>query len=410
MKRTIPWPFRACLLASALTASVPAQELLDTLDDALHLQSPNGFVRADLSGLVDLEGYYIDDPPPGLVFPDDSFFFNPRLTLFLDTKIGEHLYSLLQVRFDRGYDPGADPNGDVRFDEYLLRYTPLDEPVFNLQAGKFATVVGNWVPRHLSWDNPFINAPLPYENVTIVSDLNAPASAAGFLGRRVRPDQKADWLPLIWGPSYATGASVFGRVERFDYAAEVKNAGLSSRPKAWDPLETQWRHPTVSGRLGVRPNAAWNIGANASYGAYLLPEAGRGLPAGTGLGDFKQLTVGSDVSFAWHHWQFWGEAFASRFEVPNVGDVESLAYYVEAKYKINSNWFTALRWNQQLFDEIPNAGAEERWDRDAWRAEAAIGYRHSRHLQAKIQYGYNHQNGPLQQGEQFVATQLTLKF
>jgi class 3 adenylate cyclase len=394
--------------AGVLAVSAPAQEILDKIDESLFLRSRNGFVRSDLSGLLDLEGYYIDGNPPGLLFPDDKFFFNPRLSLFLDTKIGEHLYSLLQVRFDRGYDPGADRDGDVRFDEYLLRYKPFDDPVLNLQIGKFATVVGNWMPRHLSWDNPFINAPLPYENVVTVSDVTSAASTAGFLERRDRVDQKADWLPLIWGPSYATGASIFGRIERFDYAAEVKNSGLSSRPLAWDPLEVQWQHPTVSGRFGVRPNAMWSIGANASYGTYMRPDAR--LPEGASLGDFKQLTLGPDVSFAWHHLQVWAEAFASRFDIPNVGEVESLAYYLEAKYKLNANWFTALRWNQQFFDEISNAGVDERWDRDAWRAEAAIGYRHSRHLQIKLQYSYLHENGSLKQGEQLLATQLTLKF
>lgn len=400
----------ACAAALFLALPAAAQELLDTLDDSLFLQSPNGHVRADLSGLLDLEGYYIDDPPMGLLFPDDRFFFNPRLTLFLDTRIGEHLYSLLQVRFDRGFDPGADRDGDVRFDEYLLRYTPFDHPALNLQVGKFATVVGNWAPRHLSWDNPFINAPLAYENVVIVSDINAPPSTAGFLARKNRTDQKADWVPMIWGPSYATGASIFGRVEQFDYAAEIKNAGLSSRPRAWDPLEVQWGHPTVSGRFGVRPNATWNVGANASYGSYMLPESSRTLPEGRGLGDYNQLTVGPDVSFAWRHVQVWAEALASRFEVPNVGDVETATYYIEAKYKLDANWFAALRWNQQFFDEIPAGAVDEPWDRDIWRAEAALGYRHSRHLQAKLQYSYSHQNGPFQQGEQLVATQLTLKF
>jgi hypothetical protein len=390
--------------------AVSSQELLDTLDDSLFLQSPNGYIRTDLSGLLDLEMYYSDQAPPGLLIADDKFFFNPRLALFLDTRIGPHLYSVLQVRFDRGFDPGARRDGDIRFDEYFLRYTPLDGPALNIQVGKFATVFGNWVPRHLSWDNPFITAPLPYENVMTVGDVNAPPTRPGFLGRRNRNDQKADWMPMIWGPSYATGASIFGRVEQFDYAFEMKNSGLSSRPFAWDPTNVDWDHPTVSGRLGVRPDVAWNIGANASYGSYLQPRAA-GLPPGSNPGDFSQLTVGPDVSFAWHHWQFWAEAFATRIEVPNVGDVESAAYYIEARYKINSSWFAAARWNQQFFDEIPNAvGGEERWDREAWRAETALTYRYSRHLQGKVQYAYRHQNGRFQQGEQLVATQLTLKF
>jgi predicted porin len=88
-----------------------------------------------------------------------------------------------------------------------------------------------------------------------------------------------------------------------------------------------------------------------------------------------------------------------------------VAYYVEAKYKITSQFFAALRWNQELFDEVRNGvGAGTPWDRHTWRTDVAFGYRFTRHFQTKVQYSYNHQNGTLQQGEQLVAGQVTLKF
>ena len=40
----------------------------------------------------------------------------------------------------------------------------------------------------------------------------------------------------------------------------------------------------------------------------------------------------------------------------------------------------------------------------------AVGYRFNRHLQGKLQYSFNHNDGRLQQGEQLAAAQLTLKF
>ena len=55
-------------------------------------------------------------------------------------------------------------------------------------------------------------------------------------------------------------------------------------------------------------------------------------------------------------------------------------------------------------------GGQTPWDRDAWRVDVALGYRFTRHLQAKLQYSFNHQDSPLQQGENLVAAQLTLKF
>jgi hypothetical protein len=388
-----------------------AQEWLDQVDDHLFLQTRNGAVRADLHGLLDLEGYFAGTPAPALLFQDDEWFFNPRLSLFLDLQLGPHFYSSVQFRLDRGFDPGAKPDGDARFDEYFLRWTPFDDRRFNLQAGKFATVVGNWVPRHLSWDNPLINAPLPYENIAIITDQSAPATPAAFLARRHTPDRKALWVPALWGPVYAAGASAFGTVERFDYAFEVKNAAVSSRPAAWDPLETGWEHPTVSGRLGFRPRPDWNLGVSASAGSYLLDAARPTLPAGSGLGDFEQSTIGFDAAYAWHHWQVWGEVFLSRFDVPTVGHADSVAYYVEAKYKITSQLFAAARWNQQFFGDVSDGtGGETRWDKDIWRIDAGLGYRFTRHLQAKVQYSYNRESGPAPNGNNLVAAQFTVKF
>ena len=121
---------------------------------------------------------------------------------------------------------------------------------------KFATVVGNWVARHYSWDNPFVTAPLPYENLTAIWDSVAADSSATLLRwAHVRTkagdfsgDEFSDKhrrLPIIWGPSYASGVAMFGRIGKVDYAAELKNTSLSSRPEAWDATETQWQHPDL---------------------------------------------------------------------------------------------------------------------------------------------------------------------
>jgi hypothetical protein len=50
----------------------------------------------------------------------------------------------------------------------------------------------------------------------------------------------------------------------------------------------------------------------------------------------------------------WAEFYEARFEVPNVGDADTFAYYVEAKYKFTPQLFGAVRWNQQLFNTINN--------------------------------------------------------
>jgi hypothetical protein len=400
------------LLFFMLALPCQGQELLDKLSDALYLRSPDDVFGLKFSGLFDVEAYYIDQRPPGLLFGDGASFVTPRFSLFLDAYAGKHVYSYVQVRFDDGFHARA-PEAHYRVDEYLLRYTPLDGPELNVQVGKFATVVGNWVPRHLSWDNPFINAPLPYENILTVSDTSVPASPAQFLSRRGQPDIKTEWLTVVWGPDYGSGASIFGSIGHWDYAAEVKNSSLSSRSTSWDGTDVGWGNPTVSGRLGFRPGVPWNLGLSASYGTYLqqTAEESTSFPSGYGLGSFNQITVAEDASFEWHRLQLWSEIFFSRFQVPNVGNADTLVYYIEAKYQLTVGLYAALRWNQEFYASINDgAGGRTPWDDNVNRVDVALGYRFSRHFQTKVQYSFTHQPGPLQQGEQLVAGQLTFKF
>jgi hypothetical protein len=396
----------------ALVAGTARAEtaFLEEVGDRLRFGTRDRTFEARLSGLFDLEAYRLDEHPPGLVFGGSSDFVNPRLWLFLDARFGDRLSSFVEVRADRGFDPRSD-SASVRVDEYSLRYTAIRDPLVDVEIGKFATVFGNWVDRHDSWENPLINAPLPYENVTIVSDRRAPATADEFLGRRNVHDKKREWLPIVWGPSYTSGAAALGRASDLEYAVELKNASLASRPSEWDFRHHGWDHPTVTGRLGWHPDAAWRIGASASTGSYLAPAARTTLAAGKHVGDFDHTVFGADLAYAWRHLQIWAEFFASRFEVPNVGDADSLAYYVEAKYKLTPVWFASLRWNEQLFAKVENSrGRETSWDRDAWRVDTALGQRYGRHLQAKLQYSLGRQSGRLQEGEQLVAAQMTVKF
>jgi hypothetical protein len=379
------------------------------LDETLAYQSENGAIVGELSGLFDSEGYYIDRIPPGLLFQNESFY-NPRLSLFMDLELGEHLYVFTQARVDRGFDPGSQIN-DARFDEYFLRYRTGNEDQISLQFGKSATIFGSWVGRHFSWDNPFINAPLAYENVTIITDQAAPGAPGPFLNRRSVPDNKPAWLPVLWGPAYTTGGTLLGQVGKLNYGASIKNNSISSRPKFWDAKHLGWEHPTYTFDAGYTPNAAWHLGSSFSYGAYLLPVAQASLPADTHRGDFNQYTLGWDLKYAHRNIEVWSEVILSRFEVPNVGDADSANYYIETRYKFGSRFYAGLRWNQAFFGTVPDGtGGEQHWDRNAWRVDGALGCRFTRHLQGKVQYSYNHQPGAFQQGEQLVAGQLTMRF
>ncbi len=400
--------FSLCMFACTACA-FDIDDTLDRLDGTLTVSALQDNFRARLSGTLDLEFYNFQQPAPGLIDSNIENLFNPRLTLFLDAQLGSQIYFFAQARVDRGFDP-TDHGAEVRLDEYALRMTPWQDGRFTLQVGKFATVVGNWVPRHLSWENPFINAPLVYENVTAIQDKSAPSSPLSFI---YAPYSYPKYIfnPVIWGPSYASGISISGRLSRFDYAVEMKNASLSSRPESWYITEEGFDNPTFSGRVGFQPNEAWNLGFSASEGPYFRREAQPTLPPGHDIGDYREFVLGQDASFAWHHLQVWTEVYEARFEVPRVGDVDTLAYYVEAKYKFTPQFFGALRWNQQLFNTISNGlGRNERWSPDLERIDVAATYRFTTHAQLKLQYSFQHETTAPGQDNHLLATQFTVRF
>ena len=408
----------AALAFAALSSPAGADDVFDRIERALTWSHADAQVRARLSGLLDLEGYAFDLPPPILVHAKSRRLFNPRLTLFLDGQLGPRTYVFAQSRIDRGFDP-ARRDAEIRLDEYAVRFALLERGRLNIQLGKFATVVGNWAPRHDSWTNPFITAPLPYEYLTGMWDNEVPRSANSLLQwSHVRPGlapnvaaiEKTLRLPILWGPSYATGVAASGRSGDLNYAVEVKQGSLSSRPKTWHRFDEYINHPTVSGRLGYDPSPRWNFGVSASAGTYLRPIAASTIPTGLGRGDFRQLVLAHDLAFAWRHLQVWAEIFATRFEVPGIGDADTVAYYTEAKYKFTPRLYGALRWNQQLFGSIPERGASVKWGQDVWRMDVGPTLRLSPHVQMKLQYSLQHGDAGARQHSRAGAAQLTVRF
>ncbi|MEY2879271.1 MAG: hypothetical protein RLZZ15_1651 [Verrucomicrobiota bacterium] len=409
------WLALGCAAVAALRGG---DSFFDRLHDTLSVSSPDAHARARLSGAFDFEAYRLPLPAPGVIRSDGPELFQPRLTLFLDAQIGATAYAFAQARYDRGFDP-AEAGGRLRLDEYALRLTPWAGAPVRFQVGKFATIVGNWAVRHGGWSDPFVTAPAPYEALTGVWDTEAVRSANQLLQwSHVRPGQSAAVtaiekdrrLPIVWGPSYAAGAAVSGEVGHFGYAAEVKNASLSSRPEQWEARAVAFDHPTLSARVHWRPSAVWNLGASASTGSYLDRAAGRTVAAGRTRGDYRQTVVAADAAFAWHHWQAWAEVYAARFAIPTLAHADTLSYYVETRYKFTPHLAGAIRWNQQLYGQVPERGVNHTWGRDLWRVDFAPAWRFTPHVQLKLQYSLQRGDAAPRAAAQTWATQLTLRF
>ena len=410
-------PVVPALALAAPAAAAAAEEVFDRLAEALTTSALHGAFRARLSGTLDLEGYHLPSPAPALFETTRPDLFHPRLSLFLDAQLGARTYVFAQARADRGFDPG-DAGSRHRLDEYALRLTPWSDGRLSLQAGKFGTIVGNWVNRHGSWENPFINAPLPYENLTGIWDTEAVRSVNQLLQwAHVRPGLPAAILaidkrlrvPVLWGHAYATGLAASGALGKFRYSTELKNAPLSSRPRSWTRGQQWWTYPAVAARLGYAPNPLWAFGVSAATGTYLRPSAGPTLAPGRGRGDYRQRVVAADLAFAWHHWQVWAELYRTRFALPRIGDADTLAGYVEAKCRFTPQLFGSVRWNRQIFGTIPDGPrGPVQWGRAVSRLDLAPGYRFTPHIQLKLQYTWQAEAAAARTTT--LATQLTVRF
>jgi hypothetical protein len=393
-----------CLLVAA-TRALAADDFLDLADNALTNSFWHDQIRTRISGLLDLEYYQYPQPPPGLIRASGHDLFAPRLSLFLDAKAGSAIYVFAQTRIDTGFDP-SDLGVEWRLDEYAVRVTPWSDGRFSFQIGKFSTVVGSWVERHLSWENPLINAPLPYENPTLVSDMYVPVTAGSF--RAVPGAYKYAFLPIIWGPVYAIGASVSGRIGIFEYAAEVKNVPLASRPESW--YDYNFSHPAVDAKLALDPNEAWHLGISMGEGSYLRPNA-YPLPYQADFAEYRQYLLGQEVSYARGHLQIWAEAFESRFQIPELGNTNVFAYYVEMKYKFTPQLFGALRWNQEFFASGTDPmGQPVAHGHDVSRIDTALGYRFTAHTQLKVQYSVARGDFVSNKVNGTFAAQFTVRF
>jgi hypothetical protein len=107
----------------------------------------------------------------------------------------------------------------------------------------------------------------------------------------------------------------------------------------------------------------------------------------------------------------WAEVYEARFEVPRVGNADTVAYYLEAKYKFAPQLFGALRWNQQVFGRMADGqGGRAPWGPDLWRIDTALGYRFTAHIQVKLQYSLQREDSGPRDFANAIAAQFTLRF
>ncbi|MGJ8672390.1 hypothetical protein [Rubritalea sp.] len=348
----------------------------------------------NFSGSIENTLWLADGTPPAFLELKKGYLVDPRLSLSVDYQPDPRFSFHATLRADRGFDPGTHPDGQARLDEFIALYRPHGNNLLNIQIGKSPTVVGNWVPTHDYYENPFILAPLPYSAINGVNVNNPAANSpeAIEINNNLRGssihNNKENWSSIIWGPAYSNGVSVFGNTETLDYAFEMKNSSLGAQPSEWDFGDGDFKTPTVSTRIGYRPDASLAFGLSASYGHYLNTDASDILDAGLERSDFTQTLVGLDIRWSHRDWLLSGEAFHTTYNTLHE-DFHTLSYYLQTRYKVAPGIWLAGRFGQTLSNEVSiPSGGEVPWSPDLIRGELALGWRITPDVLFKTQYAY----------------------
>lgn len=390
----------AALAASAFGAgAAPAQSLPTLSDLGVGYLSGSGAVQLDLSGRVDVEGF-VPSAEPAWIIPTTEPFAALRARLFADLFLGERVFASAELRVDRGEEPAAGP-WETRLDQALVRIALL-RPLA-LQVGKFVSPFGGWPQRHHTVRDPFVRPPLSYDYRTMISPGIAPGSTEAFVDWKddIPTNFRPTGAPPVWGAPYQWGAMVLGSAGPAAYRVAVMNSAPSSEPESWGWDPDRLRHPSFVANVGLQVSPALRVEGSWNRGPYLEPTIEGALDPGWAWHDYLQEIYGIETVYAVGRAVFRGEAFADRWEVPNVPeDAWDLSYYVEGQVDVGTGAHLAARWGEIRFNELGagggyyGGGVDARWDYDARRLQLAAGYRVFRNAGIAAEYMLNHTDRP----------------
>jgi hypothetical protein len=395
-------------LASAQGGGLP------TLSGAgIEYVSPSGLLQVTLSGQLDIESLLVGEdrwaglvgPPGGDSVPSDwmaacadchrteavkqegkgGHVRAHRLRLFADLFLGDHVYSLVEVRSDRGAAPG-EGSVQTRLEQAYIRVSAAGGR-FGAQAGRFASPFGAYPLRHLTPLDPFVRPPLAYDYRTVMHPSLPPRDAEDFLRWKNWPELfRLVGAPPVWDVPYQWGAMIFGRVGPLDLRVAAMNGAPSTDPEGWAFDAMRLRRPAWV--LGARTKAASSleIGASYSRGPWMreLTDGAISPPAGAPPGtpsssfrDFDQEIASADLVFARGSFVARAEVMLDFWEVPNLGErPRELAYALEFQTDLAAGFSGAVRWGYLDFRSVATgSGARQDWDHDVQRVEASTGYR-----------------------------------
>ena len=377
--------------------------------------SQSGFFQVSLSGQLDLETLHVRESWAGLVSREGGEAPLPathepcavchvgmgfrggggalqvyRLRVFADIFLGDHVYSLIEGRSDRGHAP-SDGDAVARVEQAYVRIANQQGSA-GVQAGRFASPFGSYSQRHLTTVDPFLRPPLSYDYRTVMSREVVPRNVDLLQNWKHAPEFfRKPGAPPVWDVPYQWGAMVFGGLGPVDLRVAAMNSAPSSTPEAWGFDGERFEDPSWVFAARTRPSPYLDVGFSYSRGPWMEElTAGTiqplaGAPAGADpatFRDFDQEIFSVDITFARGPMMLRAEAMVDHWAVPNIVERPTERLYgVEIQWDLVPGVFVAGRVGHIDFRPLDDGlGAASPtgpvdWDNDVTRYEASVGYR-----------------------------------
>ena len=440
----------AVLLSLPTTLAAQGGEWPTLSDAGLEYMSRSGFFQVGLSGQLDLEVLHVrdswaglvsheggEDPLPeshegcptchvGMAFRGDGGVLQAhRLRVFADIFLGDHLYSLVEVRSDRGHAPS---DGDVlaRVEQAFVRVTNTLGST-GVQVGRFASPFGAYPLRHLTTVDPFLRPPLSYDYRTVMSRDLLPSDATNLLEWKDTPEFfRKPGAPPVWDVPYQWGAMVFSSLGPVDLRMAAMNSAPSSAPEVWGFEWARLEDPSWVIAARTRPTAYLDLGISYNRGprmeeivaGSIMPLPGDPQDAEPpSFRDFDQEIVSADVVFSRGPIMLRAEAMIDRWAVPNIVEraTEHL-YEVEAQWDVFAGVSLAGRLGHIDFRPLDDGLSEASpsgptdWDNDVTRYEASLRYRFARNTGVLFSLYHQSQEHEVDTDSRFVGLRLWWAF
>jgi class 3 adenylate cyclase len=396
-------------VASSLVSAAPVSAQWPTLRDAgMGYLSDDGKYQIDLSGQMDLEAFYFsaeEDALSGLAYGSGPLFA-PRVRLFLDVFLGDHVYGLVEWRGDRGEAPTAD-FWEARVEQAYLSVGNTSGS-FQLQGGIFPSPFGAYAKRHLTIVDPFLRPPLMYDHRTVISRRWAPRNADWFSRWRDNPDEwRRDGAPPVWGVPYQWGGMASVRLGFLSGKVAAMNSAPSSEPLDWYEFEVVEELSWI-GRLEATVSPELTLGLSFNEGPYVRNDVSNAPEFPLSGTTYDQTLWAFDAALARGPFMFRGEVIHDSWDVPNINEeIVDIGYSVEAQVDVATGWSLAARYGAIDFREIRDSGD---WDWDTRRLEASVGYRITRNAGLLLAWGMNWDGGPLDPDDDLAGIKLWWAF